>query len=651
MNRLCRSAALLIALLLALPAAALADTPASNLGQSLGLSTENRFLPADEAFHLSARVVGADTIAAHWKIADGYYMYRHRFHFRVLQGTGVRIGKVELPRGKMKDDGTFGRVEVFYHEVTARLPIVRTGAAASAPEKVTLQFVYQGCAEQGICYPPITRERTFVLPVAAAASGASPTASPTATPGATPGTAGATPAGTAAPTPAAAPAPAAPVSEQDRLAHLLITGHLWVTLPTFFGLGLLLAFTPCVFPMIPILSGILVGQGKELRAGRGFSLSLVYVLAMAATYTAAGVIAALFGQNLQATLQNPWVLWAFALVFVFLALCMFGCYDLQVPSFLQSRITAVSNRQKGGTFAGVAVMGVLSALIVGPCVAAPLAGALIVIGQTGDPVLGGLALFSLSLGMGAPLLLVGASAGKLLPKAGPWMDVIKGVFGVMLLAVAIYILERILPAPVILALWAVLLITSAIYMGALDSLSPGVSGWRRLWKGLGLVMLLYGGLMMVGAATGGGDPLRPLQAFSVTAGGHGGGAEAARMQFRRVSGVDGLDRALAAARAQGRPVMLDFYADWCISCKELEKYTFSDPKVQQALAGVELLQADVTPWNAQDQALAHKFDLLGPPAILFFTPDGRELRNYRVIGFMDPQKFRAHVEEALRAAS
>ncbi len=638
MTRLQRGITVLL-LALAPFAAALGGTPAPNLGLGLGLSTENRFLPADEAFHLTARVVDADTIAAHWKIANGYYLYRDKFHFRVLEGGGVRIAPVQLPPGKIKDDGTFGRVTVFYHQVGTRLALLRSDP--SKAQTVTLQFVYQGCAESGICYPPIIRERSFVLP-AAAASPAGP-----------PGGAGATSATSVAPTPTpvaqAAPKPApagAPSSEQGRLARLLLTGHLWLTLPTFFGLGLLLAFTPCVFPMIPILSGILVGQGKKLRTGRAFLLSLVYVLAMAATYTVVGVIAALFGQNLQATLQNPWVLWTFALVFVALALSMFGLCNVQMPVFLQNKFTEVSNRQRGGTFVGVAVMGLLSALIVGPCVAAPLAGALLVIGQSGDPVLGGLALFSLSLGMGVPLLLLGTSAGKLLPKVGPWMVTVRAVFGVLLLAVAIYLLERVLPGAIILAMWAVLLIVSATYMGAFDSTAPGGSGWRHLWKGLGLVLLLYGAMLLIGAATGGSDPLRPLQAFSVPAGGRAvsNTARSGPLPFRRISGLGGLHQALATARAEHKSVMLDFYAKWCISCKELAKYTFSTPEVHRALAGMVLVQADVTPWNEQNKKLTHAFGLLGPPAILFFGPDGKERRNYRIIGFIDAAKFRAHIE-------
>ncbi|MGA7800075.1 MAG: protein-disulfide reductase DsbD, partial [Gammaproteobacteria bacterium] len=453
----------------------------------------------------------------------------------------------------------------------------------------------------------------------------------------------------AKPEAAATSAPAAPVSEQDRIARSLAEGHLLLTLASFFGFGLLLAFTPCVFPMIPILSSIIVGQGERITTGRAFSLSAAYVLAMAVTYTAAGIIAAVFGQNLQAAFQNPWILGTFAGVFVLLSLSMFGFYDLQMPAFVQSKLTDISNRQRGGTLLGAGVMGFLSALIVGPCVAAPLAGALIYIGQTGNAVLGGLALFALSLGMGAPLLAIGTGAGKVLPRAGDWMNTVKGVFGVLLLAVAIWMLERILPGAITMALWATLLMVSSIYMGALDSLGPDATGWRRFWKGSGLVMLLYGAVLLVGAATGATDPLQPLARVSVTSGGVASAAEHQGLQFKRVKDLQQFQQQLQAASSQGRPVMLDFYADWCVSCKEMEKYTFSKPQVQQALAGTTLLQADVTADNEADKALLRHFGLIGPPSILFFGPDGTERRPYRVVGYMKAADFRKHVMEAVKS--
>ena len=419
-----------------------------------------------------------------------------------------------------------------------------------------------------------------------------------------------------------------------------------------FGVGLLLAFTPCVFPMIPILSGIIVGQGSGLTTRRAFVLSLTYVLAMSVTYTIAGVVAGLFGANLQAALQNPWVLSSFALVFVLLALSMFGLYDLQLPSSWQSRLTELSNRQRGGTLVGVAVMGLLSALIVGPCVAPPLAGVLIYIGQTGDPWLGGLALFSLSLGMGAPLVVVGTLEGRFLPRAGGWMNAVKAVFGVTLLGVAVFLLERVLPGWVALLLWSALFMVSAVYLGALEPVSHFTSGLRHLWKGLGLLLLVYGVILMVAAASGGHDVLRPLQglgwggsgssAASAPGGGHAG------LAFERVKGVAGLGAQLERAKAQGRPVMLDFYADWCVACKELEKYTFAENDVRQTLAGAVLLQADVTANDAEDQALLKSLGLIGPPAILFFGPDGVERRGYRLVGFKPAAEFQPHAARALR---
>jgi thiol:disulfide interchange protein DsbD len=603
----------------------------ARLGQRLGFATqEPEFLEPDQAFVLSAEATAAgDAVVATWKIADGYYLYRDKFAFASATDA-VRLGAPDLPQGKVKDDPYFGKQEIYTGAVAARLPLDRSDPAAGP---LTFSATYQGCADGGICYPPQTRELTVDLPLLRTAQ-AAPVA--------------------AAPAAAAAPAPVpVSLSEQDSIAASLADGASLLTILGFFGFGLLLAFTPCVFPMIPILSGIIVGQGHQVTTRRAFVLSLVYVLAMALTYTVAGVIAGLFGSNLQATFQNPWILGSFAALFVLLSLSMFGLYDLQVPNWAQSRLSAASNRQQSGSLTGVAVMGFLSALIVGPCVAAPLAGALIYIGQTGDAVLGGVALFALSLGMGAPLLLIGTSAGKLLPKAGPWMNAIKAVFGVMLLGVAIWMLERILPAPLTMSLWAALLIVSAIYLGALDHLPPGGSGWRRLWKGAGLVLLLYGAVLLVGAAGGGRDVFQPLRGVAVVQGGAPGALQAGTLPasglaFQPVKSVADLRREVALASSQGRGVMLDFYADWCVTCKEMEHQTFSDPGVQASLAGTLLLQADVTANDATDKALLREFGLIGPPTIMFFGRDGEERRNFRVMGFMNATDFTRQVETALR---
>lgn len=568
-------------------------------------------LDPDVAFRLTADAVDGNTILARWEIAPGHYLYRDKFTFELKNADGIALGSPEIPQGEEKDDEFFGRIQVFHNAVDVRIPVARQDLAART---VDLVIGYQGCAEAGICYPPLKKTFTLQLPAGSAMPVAASVTPTTFT---------------------------EPLSEQDSLAASLASGNTAMTVLTFFGLGLLLAFTPCVFPMIPILSSIIVGQGANITTRRAFTLSLVYVLAMALTYTVAGVIAGLFGANLQATFQNPWILSAFAAVFVVLALSMFGFFELQLPSSLQTRLTEISNRQRGGSLTGVAIMGLLSALIVGPCVAPPLMGALIYIGQTGDAVLGGAALFALSLGMGAPLLAVGVSAGKFLPRAGGWMDTVKAVFGVLMLAVAIWMLERILPAAVTMVLWALLLIVSAIYMGALEPLA-GKNGWQKLWKGLGVVLLVYGALLLIGTASGGRDPLAPLEHLRFI----GGAAQQPQLQFKIIKTTADLDRELAAAN--GRPVMLDFYADWCVSCKEFEKYTFSNPEVMAALQGAVLLQADVTANDDADQALLKRFGLIGPPAILFFDATGHERRNYRVVGFMKPEQFRPLVEAAFR---
>ncbi|HHH43468.1 MAG TPA: protein-disulfide reductase DsbD [Gammaproteobacteria bacterium] len=589
----------------------------SNLGSGLGFGNgDDELLPPDQAFQLEVAVSDANPLTATWNIAEGYYLYRHRFDFAIEPVDGVTLLPVQLPDGEHKTDEFFGDIQVYHQQAQATLPLQRSGDTATT---VALTVKYQGCAERGVCYPPISKTLNLLLPAAAAATVADAESTPP-------------------------PPTHGLLSEQDRIAKRLTEGNLLATLLAFFGFGLLLAFTPCVFPMIPILSSIIVGQGEKITASRGFVLSSVYVLAMALTYTVAGVFAGVFGENLQAAFQNPWILSSFAAVFVLLSLSMFGFYDLQMPAFIQSRLTDVSNRQKGGSLTGVAVMGFLSALIVGPCVAAPLAGALIYIGQTGDAILGGLALFALSLGMGTPLIAIGTGAGKLLPTVGPWMDKIKAVFGVMLLAVAIWMLERILPGPVTLGLWATLLILSAVYLRALDGLAVEATGWSRLWKGVGVVSLVYGILLLIGASSGAQDPLRPLQNVLAAQSSTMVQGQHAELPFRRIKTVDDLDRELAAATQQGKAVMVDFYADWCTSCKEMEKYTFAKPEVRQALAGMVLLQADVTANDAADKALLKRFKLIGPPSILFFDADGRQRKELALVGYKPADEFVQHVQ-------
>ena len=589
-------------------------------------ASQQDFLKPDDAFRFSANTAANGEVVAHWDIAEGYYLYRKRFKFAVTD-PGVTLGDARFPAGDMKNDEFFGKMEVYHHGVDARIPVHNGGATAA----LTLSVTYQGCAQAGMCYPPVTKRVALKVPPAAAAGSTGDVSSG-------PGDA-----------PAAnnAAAPTVPVSEEDSIARSLAGDNRLVALLAFFGFGLLLSFTPCVFPMMPILSSIIVGQGEAMTTRKAFVLSLVYVLSVSVTYTLTGVAAGLLGENIQAAFQNPWAIGAFAAIFVALSLSMFGFYDLQLPGALQSRLAEISNSQQGGRLIGVAVMGFLSALIVGPCVAAPLAGALIYIGQTGDAVLGGLALFSLSLGMGVPLLVIGTSAGKLLPKAGTWMEAIKAVFGVMLLGLAIWMLDRIVPSWVTLALTAALITVSAVFLGALDSLAPDAGGWRRLWKGVGVVMLINGALLFISLGLGGMGSLQAFQGGPRAANGVGAQAQS-HMAFDEVKGIDDLERRLTEAGQAGRPVMLDFYADWCVSCKELEKFTFSDPQVQAALKDAVLLQADVTRWNDNDKRLAKKFQVIGPPAVLFFDArTGEEKRAYRVVGFMKADRFLDHVNTAL----
>ncbi len=603
------------------------NLPLSENDNLLNDAAGDELLDPEEAYRLSASVEDGTHLRLYWSIAEGTYLYQDKIQLSLLKGNGVEIGRHELPKPEIKEDsirpdGSIGDVAVYHNEIDLNVPLVRS---STAPQEIVLEAKFQGCAEIGVCYPPMTQQFTLALPGISQAQASESVA----------------PLGTV---PVQSEAPV--LSEVDEIANTLKGSSMLVVVGVFFLLGLGLAFTPCIFPMIPILSGIIAGQGDKITTRKAFVLSLVYVLAMALTYTVAGVLAGLFGGNLQAYFQNPWILSTFALVFVLLALSMFGFYDLQLPSSLQSRLTEVSNKQKGGSLIGVAIMGLLSALIVGPCVAPPLAGALIYIGQTGDALLGGLALFALSMGMGAPLIAIGTSAGKLLPRAGSWMDAVKAVFGVAMLGVAIIMLERIVPAEVAMLLWGVLLIVSGIYMGALRHLEIEASGWQKLWKGLGFVLLVYGSLMLIGTAAGGKDTLQPLRGIAFSAG--GGTASAHQgLVFQRIKSLDDLQREVASASANGETVMLDFYADWCVSCKEMEKYTFSDPQVISALAGTRLLQADVTDNDEVDQALLQKhFGLPGPPAIIFYGRDGQERKPYRVVGFKPAGEFAEHVRKA-----
>jgi thiol:disulfide interchange protein DsbD len=566
-------------------------------------AAEPELLEPEKAFAFSARVVAPDAIEVRYVIAKGYYLYRDKFRF-TLEPAAAAAGAPRLPPGIIKKDEFFGEVAVYRDEVRIALPVTAGGQDG----RVVLIAVSQGCADVGVCYVPV--EQKTELRLAGAGS---------------------------------VPAGGASVLGEDALIAELFRGETWLLIASFFGFGLLLSFTPCVLPMVPILSGIIVGRGHQLTRMHALLLSGAYVLGMAITYALAGVAAGLSGALLSAALQNPWVLGGFALVFVVLALSMFGFYELQLPSALQTKLAGASGQLHGGHFFGVFVMGMLSALIVGPCVAAPLAGALLYISQSGDAVLGGSALFAMALGMGVPLLAVGASAGALVPKAGAWMESVKRFFGVLLLAVAIYLVSPVIPMAIQMLAWAALLILTGVYLRAIDPLPQGAHGFARVSKGVGIIALVAGMAYVVGALSGSRDVLQPLSGLR----GAAAGAPAAgpTVAFQRVGSVAELDAAVAAA--QGKTVMLDFYADWCVSCKEMERYTFTDPAVQSRLAGMIKLQADVTAGSADHQALLKRFRLFGPPGIVFFDPVGREIQGLRVIGFQSADKFSTVLDQAL----
>lgn len=556
-------------------------------------AAEDDFLPPEQAFRFSARMADAQTIVVTFQIADGYYMYRERLG---LTAEGATLGKPDIPRGKIKFDPNFDKdVETFREQLEVSVPV----AAASA---FTLKVVSQGCSDKGLCYAPM--ESVARLTPAGAVDGAANAAREAQSD-----------IGSNVPE-------AVPDTEMGRIEASLASGSLLVILPLFLLLGIGLSFTPCVLPMVPILSFIIVGEGVHTSRRRAFMLSVAYSLGMALVYTALGIAAGLIGEGLSAALQSPALLTAFALLMVALSLSMFDIYQLQVPASVQLMLTRLSERQKGGKLIGVFIMGAISALIVGPCVAAPLAGALVYISQTRDVLIGGSALFAMAVGMSVPLLLVGLSAGTLLPRAGHWMQAVKPFFGVLMLALALWMVNSLIPGWVLMLGWGMLGVGYGVFL---------LRGARlgMIAKLVGTVFVVAGLLQWAGLATGSRDPWAPLAGLS--------GERVAKAEFRRVKTTDELDRAIS--EAGGKPVMLDFYADWCVSCIEMEKLTFTDPQVRDAMDQMVLLQADVTANDADDKALLKRFGLFGPPGILFFDSRGQELRAARVIGFQNPQRF------------
>jgi len=579
------------------------------------LSDTEEFLKVDEAFQLTASLNAEGDVIAVWQMPDGYYLYRHQFDFET-DNQATTLGEAQIPPGKAKVDEWFGDVEVYYHTAQATIPI-----EATAPGRIGIS--YQGCADAGLCYPPETKWFGYDGGQLIAATGfaaAIPTAAES----------------------SRASGVVVPPTEERELAVVLADENLLFALAVFFIAGIGLAFTPCVFPMVPILSSIIVGEGQDIPKRRAFSLSFAYVLGMAITYAIVGTLVGLFGAelNLQAALQSVPVLVFFAVVFVVLSLSMFGFYELQLPQSWQDKFNSVSQKQTGGKHPSVFAMGSLSSLVVSPCVSAPLAGALIYISNSGDAVLGGTALLALGLGMGVPLMVVGGTGGHWLPRAGAWMNGVKAVFGVLLLGVAIWLVERIIPGPVTLALWAALLLGSAVYLGVLD-FGPK-KGLEQLGKAVGAMAFLWGVMLLIGAASGAVDPLKPLARVTASA----GGSQTAHAEPQWLA-VKSLADVRSHIVQSDRLVLLDLYADWCISCKVMERSVFPESRVAQSLAQFTLLRADVTKNDDIDQALLKHYGLFGPPSLVFFAEDGRELTEVRIQGEVDAGALAAHLAAVL----
>lgn len=591
-----------IAILVALPNVYAAENKLSTFTNSLiETSSEETFLSPEAAFQLNLSAKDAQSILANFSVVPGYYLYKERIKF-VLPETSAEIANVELPIAEIKYDKNFGKMEVYHHDFSAKINLANIKNNA-----IKITVTYQGCSEKGLCYAPINK--TFNVDLVTVKNIVN------------------TPKKTII----------ANDNETDNTTKILKSGNLWLVIVGFFIAGLLLSLTPCMLPMIPILSSIIVGSQSQLVKPsklHAFGLSVAYVLGMALSYTLAGIAAGLSGNLLSQSLQNAWVLSTSALIFILLAFSMFGFYELKLPQSFEDKMLNTSNKLKGGHFFGVFIMGALSALIVSPCVAAPLAGALIYIGQTHNVFLGGVGLFALAIGMGVPLLLIGASAGSLLPKTGDWMNAVRNFFGVLMLGMAIWLISPVIPVSIQLGLWAILLIVTAVYHRALDSLPAHANNFDKLWKGVAVILLIFGVALLIGSLSGAKSALNPLSNFTMSSASQS--KSLSPLNFTRVANITELERKLATTN---QPVMLDFYADWCVACKELEQLTFSSAKVQQQLKNTMLLQVDVTANSAEDKALLKRFGLFGPPGIAFFNSNGKEMTTLKTIGFQDAERF------------
>ncbi|MBT5229055.1 MAG: protein-disulfide reductase DsbD [Methylococcales bacterium] len=583
-----------------------ADDFSNLLGNPIKSITQGRStpLPGDEAFALNVTANEGNTVFAEWTIAEDYYLYKDKIRIQ-SKTPGITVGEITFPDSTIKDDPEFGATPVYTHSFSLDIPL----NISTQQQQVTLILDYQGCAEVlGICYTP--QHKTVTLDLINPSINAEPT--PLAT----------------------SSNDSAVLSEQDAFYQTLSNSSFISVMAAFFVAGLFLSLTPCVYPMLPILSGIIAGQDNPTPR-KSLILISIYILSVSLVYAIAGVFAALAGANLQAIFQDPWIIGSFSLVFVLLSLSMFGFYELRLPSRMQNKLNNISSSQQGGTLIGTAIMGAISALVVSPCVTAPMFGALFFISETGDAILGGFALFSLSIGMSGPLFLLGVTEGSLLPKADHWMNSIKSIFGVLMLAVAIWLLSRVIPAPVTLALWGLLLIGSSVYLHAVDPLPGEASGWQRLWKGLGIATLVYGVILLIGAASGQKDPLAPLKPLI----GQTAVAQSMRPTFQTVSTLPAFKTALAQAKAKNLPAIVDIYADWCAECKRLDLTTFSDNKVRSVLSQFKTIKLDITKPNDELNTYLSTLGPIAPPTQLFFSKSGVEQRQHRVIGYQDPQTF------------
>ena len=597
---------------------------------TISLFAETKFLMPDEAFMPSAKVINGSQVEATLKLGDKIYIYQEQFGFSIKGDSALQITDTDIHNVAVDHDEEM----VYLKDVQTVISFSKSAAAADR-ETITLVMKYQGCSEAGLCYEPSTKEFTLEIETASLEESDSKVGTLTELDKEINLVAGG----------AADTSDEFGITETDEIVEALKGGSVWSILAIFFGIGVVLSLTPCIFPMIPILSSIIVSQGEDISAKRGFMLSLVYVISMAFAYSIAGVLAGVFGENLQVLLQNQWAIGGFALVFIALALSMFGFYEIGLPASLQSKLSSASDSAsaKGG-FVGVAVMGFLSALIVGPCVAPGLAGALIYIGQTGNALLGGAALFIMSIGMGLPLLLIGAGAGKFMPRPGGWMDTLTHVFGAVMLAIAIWMLSRILPDTVTMVLWAIFFMFSAVYMGALEPLEAGKRGWHALVKAIGVLFIVYGALLFTGALSGSTSMFTPLDQFtnkSTTVVQGTTTTANSSTSWNVIHSNSELDAILEANR--DKTVLLDFSAEWCSSCKEMEHITFANAGVKAKMTEFVLVQADVTANSEDEKALTKRFGLFGPPGILFFK-NGEEVKNARIIGYQPPEKFLTHLK-------